>query len=92
MSAMSETNLDTMRRDYVLVRRWWQNAEGWTEAELDEADQGVRIVVEQKNAELIACWAGWLATLAEDIRRLQSMVGDAEARIRAAMAAERNAA
>ncbi|MDT3708156.1 MAG: hypothetical protein ROZ09_15145 [Thiobacillus sp.] len=87
-----KTNLDTMRADYVLVRRWWKDAEGWTEAELAEADRGVRRVVERKDAELIACWAAWLATLAEDIRRFESTVRGAEARMRAAVAAERKRA
>lgn len=85
-------NLDTMRVNYTLVRRWWMNAEGWTEAELAEADRGVHLVVERKDAELIACWAGWLATLAEDIRRFESTVRDAESRMRVAVAAERKAA
>ncbi len=87
-----KAGLDTMRADYTLVRRWWKDAEGWTEAELAEADRGVRLVVERKDAELIACWAGWLATLAEDIRRFESTVCDAESRMRAAVAAERKAA
>lgn len=87
-----KTNLDTMRADYILVRRWWQNAESWTEAELADADRGVRLVVERKDAEMIACWAGWLATLAEEIRRFESTVRDAEGRMRAAVAAERKPA
>lgn len=87
-----KADLDTMRTDYTLVRRWWYDAEGWTEAELAEADRGVRLVVERKDAELIACWAGWLATLAEDIRRFESTVRDAESRMRVAVAAERKAA
>lgn len=84
--------LDTMRADYTLVRRWWKEADGWTEAELAEADRGVRLVVERKDAELIACWAGWLAHKAEEIRRFESTVRAAEARMRAAVAAERKAA
>lgn len=87
-----KTDLDTMRADYILVRRRWKDAEGWTEAELAEADRGVREVVERKDAELIACWAGWLARLAEGIRRFESTVRDAESRMRAAVAAERKAA
>lgn len=85
-------NLDTMRADYTLVRRWWKDADGWTEAELAEADRGVRSVVERKDAELIACWAGWLAKQAEQIRRFESMVRAAEGRIRRQAAAERPAA
>ncbi len=84
-------SLDTMRADYVLVRRWWKDAEGWTEAELAEADRGVRSVVERKDAELITCWAAWLAGLAEEIRRLESRVRSAEGRMRQQAAAERRA-
>ena len=75
--------MDVMRADYMLVRRWWKDADGWTEAELAEADRGVRQVVERKDAELIACWAAWLAKLAEEIRRLESIVRGAEVRMRA---------
>lgn len=82
MNAKPTADLNTMRADYVLVRRWWKDAEGWTEAELAEADRGVRLVVDRNDTELIACWAGWLTGLAEDIRRFESSVRSAEARIR----------
>lgn len=85
-------DLNVMRADYVLVRRWWKDADGWSEADLAEADRGVRQVVERKDAELIACWAVWLAGLAEEIRRFESMVRDAEGRMRQQAAAERRAA
>lgn len=85
-------SINTLKDDYTTVRRWWKDAEGWTEAELAEADRGVRLVVERKDAELIACWAAWLATLAEDIRRFESTVRAAESRMRTVMAAERKAA
>lgn len=85
-------NLDTMRADYVLVRRWWKEAEGWTEADLVEADRGVKAAVDSGDAERIALWANWLAGLAEEIRRFTSMVRAAEDRMRAAAAAERKAA
>lgn len=87
-----KVDLNTMRADYVLVRRWWKEADGWTEAELAEADRGVAGVVERKDAELIACWAAWLAKLAEEIRRFESMVRGAEGRMRGAAAAEGRAA
>lgn len=85
-------NLDTMRADYVLVRRWWKESEGWTEADLSEADRGVKAAVDSGDAERIALWANWLAGLAEEIRRFTSMVRTAEDRMRAAAAAERKAA
>lgn len=85
-------DLNVMRADYVLVRRWWKEAEGWTEADLAEADRGVKAAVDSKDAERIALWANWLAGLAEDIRRFTSMVRAAEDRMRAAAAAERKAA
>lgn len=86
------TDLNVMRADYVLVRRWWKESEGWTEAELAEADRDVKRVVDKGDQELIGCWANWLAGLAEDIRRFTSMVRGAEDRMRAAAAAERKAA
>lgn len=85
-------DLNVMRADYVLVRRWWKEAEGWTEADLAEADRGVKAAVDSNDAERIALWANWLAGLAEDIRRFTSMVRAAEDRMRAAAAAERKAA
>lgn len=83
-------DLDRMRADYVLVRRWWRDADGWTADELEEADRGVRAAVDGEDAGLLACWAGWLAVEAEHIRRLESMVRSAEERMRAAAAAERD--
>ncbi len=85
-------DLSTMRADYVLVRRRWKNAEGWTEADLAEADRGVKAAIDSNDAERIALWAYWLAGLAEDIRRFTSMVRAAEDRMRAAAVAERKAA
>lgn len=85
-------DLNVMRADYVLVRRWWKEAEGWTEADLAEADRGVKAAVDSKDTERIALWANWLAGLAEDIRRFTSMVRAAEDRMRAAAAAERKSA
>lgn len=85
-------NLNQMRTDYVTVRRWWKDAEGWSEADLAEADRGVRQVVERKDAELIDCWAAWLAKLAEEIRRFESMVRGAETRMRGQAEAQRQAA
>lgn len=86
------TALNTMRADYVLVRRWWKDADGWTEAELAEADRGIKAVVARNDTELIACWASWLAGLAEEIRRFESRVRAAEGRMRQQAAAERRAA
>lgn len=83
--------LDTMRTDYVLVRRKWKDVDGWTDEELAEADRGVKAAVDSGDAERIALWANWLAGLAEEIRRFTSMVRSAEDRMRAA-AAERRAA
>ncbi|OJW77992.1 hypothetical protein [Thiobacillus sp. 65-1402] len=84
--------LNTMRADYVLVRRWWKESEGWTEADLAEADRGVKAAVDSNDAERIALWANWLAGMAEEIRRFTSMVHAAEDRMRAAASAERQAA
>ena len=67
-------DLNVMRANYVLVRRWWKEAEGWTEAELAEADRGVKAAVDSNDAERIALWANWLAGLAEEVRRFTSMV------------------
>lgn len=85
-------DLSRMRTDYSLVRRWWKESDGWTEAELAEADRGVKAAVDSGDAERIALWANWLARMAEDIRRFISSVGEAQDRMRAAAAAERNAA
>lgn len=85
-------DLNTMRADYVLVRRWWKEAEGWSEADLAEADRDVKRVVDKGDQELITCWANWLAGMAEEIRRFTSMVRAAEDRMRADAAAERKAA
>lgn len=77
-------NLDSMRTDYVLVRRWWRDADGWTDEELAEADAGVKAAVDSRDADRIALWANWLAGLAENIRRFEASVRAAEARMRTA--------
>lgn len=85
-------NIEILRTDYALVRRKWAEVEGWTAEELAEADRGIKAAVEGKDVEHLARWAAWIAGLAEDIRRLGSMVRDAEGRIREQAAAERRAA
>lgn len=65
-------SLDTMRADYVTARRWWRDADGWSEADLADADRGVKAAVDKGDQEIIACWANWLASIAEEVRRFES--------------------
>lgn len=57
-----------MRVDYRLVRRWWAESDGWSEADLVEADVVVKAAVDSGDVELITCWANWLAGIAKNIR------------------------
>ena len=75
-------DLDTMREDYRLVRRWWRERDGWSETDLVEADAGVKAAVDGGDIELIACWANWLAGLAKEIRDMTARVRAMEARMK----------
>lgn len=57
-----------MRDDYRVVRRFWAEVEGWSEADLAEVDAGIKADVAGGDAKLIGCWADWLAGLAGEIR------------------------
>ncbi len=80
-------DLDSMRADYRVVRKWWRESEGWTEAELQEADAGVKAAVDGCDEALVRCWAGWLASLANEIREASKRVRVMEAAMRERKAA-----
>jgi len=63
-----KVDLDLMRADYRLVRKWWMERDGWLAADLAEADMAVKAAVEGGDEEMIACWADWLAVIAAGIR------------------------
>lgn len=75
-------DLDSMRTDYRLVRKWWRESEGWSAADLVEADECVRAAVNGGDAELIGCWAKWLAEKAAVAREAAERCRAAEQRIR----------
>ena len=78
----SGVDLDSMRADYRLVRKWWRESEGWSEADLVEADECVKAAVDGGDAELIGCWANWLAGIANGIRDTSARVRAMEARMK----------
>ena len=77
-------NLDVMRDDYRLVRGWWRAYDGWSEADLDEADAMIKAAVDGGDEGIITCWANWLANLARDFRAREDAVAAARGRIKAA--------
>lgn len=85
-------NIEILRIDYALVRKQWADVDGWSAEELAEADCGIKAAVEGNDVEQLACWANWIAGLAEEIRRFESTVRDAEGRMREQAEAERRAA
>jgi hypothetical protein len=74
---LSPDPLAQMRADWVVCRPWLRAAEGWPEEDLAAAGQAIRAASVAKDAELLACWASWLAVKAAEAR-------DAAARCRAA--------
>ena len=84
-------DLNPMRDDYRLVRRWWAEADGWSEADLVEADVMVKAAVDSGDVELITCWANWLAGIAEGIRASVARVRAMEDRMREQAKKEREA-
>lgn len=86
--------MDSMRADYRLVRKWWLESEGWSEADVAEADKCVKSAVDGGDAELIGCWANWLAGIAKGIRDESARLRSMEARMKeeARLSRERKAA
>lgn len=87
-------DLEVLRADYKLVRRWWRESEGWSETDLAEADAGIKAAVDGGDAELVGCWANWLAGMAKELRDFSARVIATEARVReeAKQARQRKAA
>lgn len=77
-------NLDVMRNDYRLVRHWWRAHDGWSDADLSEADAMIKAAVDGGDEDIITCWANWLANLAQEFRAREEAVTAMQARIRAA--------
>lgn len=75
-------SFDSIRADYRLVRKWWRESEGWSEADVAEADKCIKAAVDSGDAELIACWANWLAGIAKPMRELTARIRAFEQRIR----------
>lgn len=78
----SVVDLDSMRADYRLVRKWWRERDDWSEADLLDADAAVKAAVDGGDVELITCWANWLAGLAKEIRDMAARVKAMEARMK----------
>jgi hypothetical protein len=79
--------LDSMRADYRLVRRWWADAEGWSVSDLQDADAQIKAAVESGDDELIACWANWLAGIAQPLREQAARFASFEQQVRNGKAA-----
>lgn len=75
-------DLEVLRADYKQVRRWWRESEGWSEADLADADDGIKAAVDSGDVELIGCWANWLAGIAKEIRDFSARVRAMEAVMR----------
>lgn len=71
---MGTIDLDSMRADYRLVRKWWRESEGWSDVEQLEADDAIKAAVDSGDVELMACWANWLAGIAKGIRNASARV------------------
>lgn len=84
-------DLNPMRDDYRLVRRWWAESDGWSEADLVEADVAVKAAVDSGDVELITCWANWLAGIAGGIRANVARVRSMEEQMREQAKKERAA-
>ena len=82
MKEGEEVNIDQLRADYLLVRQWWREADGWCEADIDDADDCIKQAVTSEDGELLTCWQNWLAEILTDIRGFYTAVRQKEARIR----------
>jgi hypothetical protein len=93
-----DIDLDAVRADYLIVRRWWANVlpEVWPPEALAEADELVAAAIHGADEKLKAAWMSYLAVRAADIRRERAAMAqhcrDMEARIKAAAAARKEKA
>lgn len=78
-----------MRNNYRLVRYWWRAHDGWSDADLSEADAMVKAAVDRGDEDIIACLENWLANLARDFRAREEAVAAMQARIKAEIAAKK---
>jgi hypothetical protein len=78
---MKDSELEKLRGNYLLVRNWWRKADGWTEADLQEADAGIRKAIDSGDDELIACWVSWIEKKAIQIQVFTGKVREMENRI-----------
>ncbi len=85
--------IDTLRDDFRTVVAERKANGYWTDADEVEVGRLIKAAIDGRadDAGLLECWARWLASEAEEIRRWKAHVRDVEARMRAAAAAERQA-
>ncbi|WP_025041012.1 hypothetical protein [Nitrosospira briensis] len=79
---IEEKDKEKLRADYIAVRKWWKEADGWSDIDLAEADESIGRAVKSGDAELIACWANDLGKKAGEIRAFTLQVRAMEDRIR----------
>lgn len=79
---MKDSDLEKLRGNYLLVRNWWRKADGWTDADLQEADAGIKKAIDSGDDELINCWADWIEKKAIGIQAFTGRVREMEGRIR----------
>jgi hypothetical protein len=79
---LDEESIEQLRTNYREVRRWWRDADEWSEADLAEADETINKAVKSGDEELIAPWMKWLEQKANEIRGFTEKVRAMEKRIR----------
>lgn len=57
-------DLDRFRRQYPDAMAELRDTEGWTRADLDDADAAVTAAYERNDAHELECWANWIAMYA----------------------------
>lgn len=81
--------LETMRADFALVSAERLACHDWAGEDVAELGVAIKAAVDGGDAEAVASWVDYLATEAAPLRARAQACREAEARIRAQRAAER---
>ena len=76
-------DVEKLRADYRTVARGLMQSDGWSAEEVDEMGAAIKRAIEAGEAEILVCWANWLASLAAQFRDFAAGVRAMEARMRA---------
>ena len=82
-------DIDLMRKQFAQIAEDRRAGQGWSDAEVDALAGEIRSAVEAGDPDAIQAWADYLAAESAALAPMAQACRDAEARIKAKCAAER---